>query len=159
DNDRLAALVAHLVRADALLLLSDVDALYTGDPRVPGARRIRTVHEPADLDGVRLGGSGRVGTGGMGTKVEAARLPGVPVVLTNAGSAGAALAGEDVGTYFHPPGARPSARSQWLAHATTGQGSLRLDPGAVEAVVHRQKSLLPAGVVGVEGDFSAGDPV
>jgi glutamate 5-kinase len=159
DNDRLAALVAHLVRADALLLLSDVDALYTGDPRAPESRRVPEVREPADLDGVRLGGSGRVGTGGMVTKVEAARIAGVPVVLTNAGSAGAALAGKDVGTYFHPVGERPSARAQWLAHATTGQGSLRLDPGAVDAVVRRRKSLLPAGVIGVEGDFSAGDPV
>jgi glutamate 5-kinase len=159
DNDRLAALVAHLVRADALILLSDVDALYTGDPRLPGARRIGDVRTPADLDGVRLGGSGRVGTGGMVTKVEAARIAGVPVVLTDAASVGAALAGEDVGTYFHPAGARPSARRQWLAHATTGQGRLRLDPGAVDAVVRRGKSLLPAGITGVEGDFSAGDPV
>jgi glutamate 5-kinase len=159
DNDRLAALVAHLVRADALILLSDVDALYTGDPRQPGARRIEAVREPADLDGVHLGGSGRVGTGGMVTKVEAARIAGVPVVLTNADSAAAALAGEDVGTYFHPVGARPSARRQWLAHATTGQGRLRLDAGAVEAVVRRRKSLLPAGVTGVDGDFNAGDPV
>jgi glutamate 5-kinase len=159
DNDRLAALVAHLVRADALILLSDVDALYTGDPRLPGSRRIEHVRGPADLDGVRLGGSGRVGTGGMVTKVEAARIAGVPVVLTDAASVGAALAGEEVGTYFHPPGTRPSARRQWLAHATTGQGRLRLDPGAVEAVVRRGKSLLPAGITGVEGDFNAGDPV
>ncbi|MEV5748429.1 glutamate 5-kinase [Actinoallomurus sp. NPDC052308] len=159
DNDRLAALVAHLIRADALILLSDVDALYTGDPREPGARRIQDVREPADLDGVRLGGSGRVGTGGMVTKVEAARIAGVPVVLTNADSAGPALAGENVGTYFHPAGAQPSTRRLWLAHATTGQGRVRLDPGAVEAVVRHRKSLLPAGVTGVEGDFSAGDPV
>jgi glutamate 5-kinase len=159
DNDRLAALVAHLVRADALILLSDVDALYTGDPREPGARRIEDVREPADLNGVRLGGSGRVGTGGMVTKVEAARIAGVPVVLTDADSAGAALAGENVGTYFHPAGVQPSSRRLWLAHATTGHGRLRLDPGAVDAVVHRRKSLLPAGVTGVEGDFSAGDPV
>ncbi len=159
DNDRLAALVAHLVRADALILLSDVDALYTGDPRKPGARRIADVREPADLDGVSLGGSGRVGTGGMVTKVEAARIAGVPVVLTDAASAAAALAGGDAGTYFHPVGARQSSRRLWLAHATTGQGRLRLDPGAVEAVARGGKSLLPAGVTGVEGDFSAGDPV
>jgi glutamate 5-kinase len=159
DNDRLAALVAHLIRADALILLSDVDALYTGDPRQPGARRIAQVREPADLDGVRLGGSGRVGRGGMVTKVEAARIAGVPVVLTNADSAAAALAGEDAGTYFHPVGDRQSTRRLWLAHATTGQGRLRLDAGAVEAVVRRRKSLLPAGVTGVDGDFAAGDPV
>jgi len=163
DNDRLAALVAHLVRADALILLSDVDALYTGDPRQGDARRITDVYGPADLAGVKLGGSGRVGTGGMVTKVEAARIAGgasVPVVLTNAASAAAALAGEPVGTYFHPTRTqRPSTRLLWLAHATTGQGRLVLDPGAVDAVVRRRKSLLPAGVVGVEGDFSAGDPV
>lgn len=162
DNDRLAALVAHLTRADALILLSDVDALYTGDPRQPGTTRIEEVRGDGDLAGVRLGGSGRVGTGGMVTKVEAARIAtgaGLPVVLTDAASAAAALAGEPVGTYFHPDGRRPSTRHLWLAHATTGQGSLVLDHGAVEAVVRRRKSLLPAGVVGVQGEFVAGDPV
>jgi glutamate 5-kinase len=160
DNDRLAALVAHLTRADALVLLSDVDALYTGDPARPGTRRIDDVHGPQDLKDVELGGSGRVGTGGMITKVEAARIAGVPVVLTNAAAAERALAGEAVGTYFHPAeGRRLSTRHLWLAHATTGQGRVMLDPGAVDAVVRRRKSLLPAGVVGVQGDFAAGDPV
>ncbi|MFI6521094.1 glutamate 5-kinase [Spirillospora sp. NPDC050679] len=159
DNDRLAALVAHLTRADALVLLSDVDALYTGDPRQPGARRIDQVHGPGDLAGVKLGASGRVGTGGMITKVEAARIAGVPVVLTNAAQAAQALAGEPVGTYFHPQGARRSTRHLWLAHATTGHGRVVLDAGAVEAVVRRGKSLLPAGVTGVQGEFAAGDPV
>ncbi|GAA4081969.1 glutamate 5-kinase [Actinomadura miaoliensis] len=163
DNDRLAALVAHLTRADALLLLSDVDALYTGDPRRPGARRVEQVREPADLAGIRIGGPNqarKVGTGGMITKIEAARIAGVPVVLTNAASAAPALAGEPVGTYFHPSReSRMSTRHLWLAHATTGQGRIVLDAGAVEAVVKRRKSLLPAGVTGVEGDFAAGDPV
>lgn len=160
DNDRLAALVAHLIRADALVLLSDVDALYTGDPRLPGSRRLSDVRGPEDLRDVRLGGSGRVGTGGMVTKVEAARIAGIPVVLTNAASAAEALAGDEVGTLFHPAeGRRMSTRDLWLAHATTGQGRVMLDPGAVEAVVRRRKSLLPAGVTGVEGDFAAGDPV
>jgi len=159
DNDRLAALVAHLTQADALILLSDVDALYTGDPRKSDARRIDEVREPADLEGIELGRSGRVGTGGMVTKVEAARIAGIPVVLTNAASAARALAGEPVGTYFHPDARRRSTRHLWLAHATTGQGRIVLDPGAVEAVVQRRKSLLPAGVTGVEGEFAAGDPV
>jgi glutamate 5-kinase len=159
DNDRLAALVAHLVRADALVLLSDVDALYTGDPRLPGSKRVSEVRSPVDLDGIELGRSGRVGTGGMITKVEAARIAGIPVVLTNAASAAAALAGEPVGTYFHPYTPRRSTRHLWLAHATTGHGSLLLDAGAVEAVVRRRKSLLPAGVTGVRGEFAAGDPV
>ncbi|WP_344897992.1 glutamate 5-kinase [Actinomadura meridiana] len=160
DNDRLAALVAHLTRADALVLLSDVDALYTGDPRKPGARRIEDVHGPDDLRDVELGGSGRVGTGGMVTKVEAARIAGIPVVLTNAASAARALAGEPVGTLFHPARSRRmSTEDLWLAHATTGQGRVMLDPGAVDAVVRHHKSLLPAGVTGVSGEFAAGDPV
>ncbi len=167
DNDRLAALVAHLIRADALVLLSDVDALYDGDPRRPGAVRIEEVKAADDLAGVRLGpaggrAGGRVGTGGMVTKVEAARIAtgaGVPVVLTNTASVSAALAGQPVGTFFHPGGRRPSTRHLWLEHATTGLGRLTLDHGAVDAVVRRRKSLLPAGVTGVQGEFAAGDPV
>ncbi|QSI49835.1 glutamate 5-kinase [Thermobispora bispora] len=162
DNDRLAALVAHLVHADGMVLLSDVDALYDGDPRRPGARPITEVRGPEDLKGVELGTSGRVGTGGMITKVQAARIAtgaGVPVVLTAAAYAAQALAGAEVGTFFHPSGRRPGTRLLWLAHATTGRGRLYLDDGAVAAVVLRRKSLLPAGVVKVEGDFAAGDPV
>ncbi|MCD0452875.1 glutamate 5-kinase [Actinocorallia sp. API 0066] len=163
DNDRLAALVAHLVQADALVLLSDVDALYTGDPKLPGSLRITDVRSPADLEGVETGSAGsKVGTGGMVTKVEAARIAtgaGVHTVLTSAASAERALAGDPVGTYFHPNGQRPSTRMLWLAHATTGHGKIILDDGAVQAVVHRRKSLLPAGVTGVRGDFAAGDPV
>jgi glutamate 5-kinase len=162
DNDRLAALVAHLVRADALILFSDVDGLYDGDPRRAGARRLAEVRGAGDLTGVQLGRSSRVGTGGMVTKVEAAKIAtgaGIPVVLAAAASAAAVLAGDPAGTFFHPNGRRPSTRRLWLAHATTGRGRLELDPGAVEAVVGRRKSLLPAGVTGVTGDFSAGDPV
>ncbi|WP_200926635.1 glutamate 5-kinase [Sphaerimonospora mesophila] len=162
DNDRLAALVAHLTHADGMVLLSDVDALYDGDPRRAGASRIAEVRGPEDLEGVELGTSGRVGTGGMITKVEAARIAtgaGVPVVLTAAAHAAQALAGADVGTYFHPGGRHPGTRLLWLAYATTGRGRLHLDEGAVEAVVARRMSLLPAGVVKVEGDFAEGDPV
>ncbi|MGW4422746.1 glutamate 5-kinase [Streptosporangium sp. NPDC004631] len=162
DNDRLAALVAHLTHAEALVLLSDVDALYDGDPRRPGARRLGQVRGPEDLLGVELGKGGTVGTGGMVTKVQAARIAtgaGVPVVLTAAAHAAQALAGADVGTYFHPGGRHPGTRLLWLAHATTGRGRLHLDAGAVEAVVGRRKSLLPAGVTAVEGEFAAGDPV
>ncbi|MFE1785568.1 glutamate 5-kinase, partial [Streptomyces sp. NPDC059506] len=107
DNDRLAALVAHLVHADLLVLLSDVDGLYDGDPRIPGTTRIDEVRGEEDLEGVSIGSAGRagVGTGGMVTKVEAARIAsdaGIPVVLTSAVHAADALAGRRTGTLFHP---------------------------------------------------------
>ncbi|URM91417.1 glutamate 5-kinase [Streptomyces sp. MRC013] len=164
DNDRLAALVAHLVRADLLVLLSDVDGLYDGDPSRPGTSRIEEVRGPEDLAGVEIGSAGKagVGTGGMVTKVEAARIAaaaGIPVVLTSAGRAADALAGRDTGTYFHRTGRRSAGRLLWLAHASAPRGALVLDEGAVRAVVHGKKSLLPAGIAAVEGDFGAGDPV
>ncbi|WP_405799550.1 glutamate 5-kinase [Streptomyces sp. NBC_01506] len=164
DNDRLAALVAHLVRADLLVLLSDVDGLYDGDPGKPGTSRIARVDGPADLVGVSMGSAGKagLGTGGMVTKVEAARIAaaaGIPVVLTSAGRAGDGLAGRDTGTYFGRTGRRSADRLLWLAHASTPQGALTLDDGAVRAVVERRTSLLPAGIAAVEGEFSAGDPV
>ncbi|MFI7540126.1 glutamate 5-kinase [Actinoplanes sp. NPDC049599] len=164
DNDRLAALVAALVHADLLVLLSDVDALYTGDPASPAARRLTVIRDEADLADVSIGSAGRsgVGTGGMVTKVEAARIAtgfGIPVVLTAAPLAAAALAGDDVGTLFHAVARRPTARLFWLAHATSPRGRLHLDPGAVTAVVARRKSLLPAGITAVDGSFVSGDPV
>jgi glutamate 5-kinase len=164
DNDRLAALVAHLVRADLLVLLSDVDGLYDGDPSRPGTARVAEVRGPADLTGIEIGSAGKagVGTGGMVTKVEAARIAaaaGIPVVLTSASRAADALAGRDTGTYFHRTGRRSAGRLLWLAHASAPQGALTLDEGAVHAVVQGRKSLLPAGIAAVEGDFAAGDPV
>ncbi len=166
DNDRLAALVAHVTRAKALILLSDVDGLYDGDPRRGAVRRIAEVRDEADLPGIRLrspAGPGRgPGIGGMATKVEAALIAsaaGIPVVVAEAASAPAALAGEPVGTYFAVHGRRPATRLLWLKHAAVARGSLHLDSGAVEAVVTRHASLLPAGITGVEGVFDAGDPV
>jgi glutamate 5-kinase len=163
DNDRLAALVAHLVHADALLLLSDVDALYDGPPTRAGTSRIPLVRGPADLTDVRIGGSGSgVGTGGMTTKVEAAGIAtaaGITTVLTSTARFTDAMAGHDVGTVFVPTGSRRASRLLWLAHATTPRGRLLLDQGAVHAVVDRRKSLLPAGIVAVEGSFEDGDPV
>ncbi len=163
DNDRLAALVSHLVRADALVLLTDVDGLYDRPPKRPGARRITHVSGPQDLAGVEIGRRGSsVGTGGMSTKlasVEIATGSGIPVVLTSAENAAAALAGEPVGTWFTATGRRGSTRLLWLAHAASTEGRLVLDPGAVRAVVDRRMSLLPAGITAVEGEFEAGDPV
>lgn len=164
DNDRLAALVAHLVRADLLVLLSDVDGLYDGDPAKPGTSRIDEVRGPDDIAHVQIGSAGKagVGTGGMVTKVEAARIAaaaGIPVVLTSASHAADALAGRATGTHFHRTGRRSADRLLWLAHASTPQGALILDDGAVRAIVDGHKSLLPAGIAAVEGDFAAGDPV
>jgi glutamate 5-kinase len=163
DNDRLAALVSHLVRADALVLLTDVDALYDGPPSRPGTRRITEVHSAADLDGIEVGSRGSaVGTGGMVTKIAAAEIAtasGIPVVLTSTAQAAEALAGQPVGTWFTPTGRRGSTRMLWLAHAAVARGRLVLDDGAVRAVVDRRTSLLPAGISAVEGDFEAGDPV
>ena len=164
DNDRLAALVAHLVHADLLLLLSDVDGLYDGPPRDPRSTLLSEVASEDDLDSVTIGkpGSAGLGTGGMQTKVESARIAtgaGIPVVLTSADQAGPALAGEPVGTMFHATGRRRPTRLLWLAHATEPKGSLVLDDGAVRALVERPASLLPAGITGVTGTFAAGDPV
>ncbi|MGW4377775.1 glutamate 5-kinase [Streptomyces albidoflavus] len=164
DNDRLAALVAHLVRADLLVLLSDVDGLYDGDPARPTSSRIQNVHGPEDLEGVEIGSAGKagVGTGGMVTKVEAAQIAanaGIDVVLTSASQAADALAGHPTGTHFHQRGRRSAGRLLWLQHASTPKGALTLDDGAVRAVVERRTSLLPAGVEAVEGEFTAGDPV
>ncbi len=164
DNDRLAALVAHLVGADALVLLSDVDALYDGDPRRPGAQRVTEVTGPADVDGVRAGsvGASGLGTGGMASKLAAARLAasaGIPVLLAGAADAARALGAADVGTAFAVTGPRLSARRFWLGHAAGATGRLRLDDGAVAAVVGRRRSLLAAGITDVEGSFDAGDVV
>lgn len=151
DNDRLASLVAHLVAADALVLLTDVDALYDGPPSEPGTSRIPVVTSSADLAHVRLGGTGsKVGTGGMITKVDAARIAtgaGIPTLLTGAANITAALAGEDVGTLFEPTAPRPSSRLLWLAHASAPVGRLVVDDGAVRALTGRRASLLPAGIV------------
>ena len=162
DNDRLAALVAHLVGADALVLLSDVGGLYDSDPRLGAARLVPEVTGPADTHGVRAGNGGALGTGGMASKLDAATLAaqaGVPVLLAAATQVRRALGPADVGTAFAPTGARLSARRFWLRHAAGAAGRLRLDDGAVRAVVHRRRSLLAAGITGVEGDFEAGDVV
>ena len=161
DNDRLAALVAHLVRADALFLLSDVDALYTAHPSSAGAERITEVPNLDELvaDTSRLGS--RVGTGGMTTKIEAARIAvgaGIPVVLAAAEDVADALEGR-TGTVFHASGKRRSSRLNWLAHASRPAGELELDEGAVKAITKGKASLLPAGITAVRGSFHAGEPV
>ncbi|KFI98709.1 glutamate 5-kinase [Bifidobacterium stellenboschense] len=164
DNDRLSALVANLVRADALILLTDVDGLYTAPPSEPGSKRISYVPNVVDALGeVKVGGTGsKVGTGGMVTKLEAARVAavsGIPTVLTRAGLAGPALMGDPVGTAFAPVKRRGSTRRLWIGFAAEPRGTIIVDAGAAEAVRGGRASLLAAGAVEVRGAFSAGDPV
>lgn len=163
DNDRLAALVAHLISADALILLSDVDALYDSDPRRGDATAVSMVGDPSDLDGVVAGAGGPLGTGGMGSKLAAARLAadaGVPVLLTSAERAADALAARPgVGTVFAPRPERMTARRFWVRHAADSRGGVVLDDGAVRAVTGARRSLLLAGVTGIEGMFHFGDVV
>ena len=163
DNDRLSALVANLVRADALVL-TDVDALYTAPPKDPAARRIGFVpNVVATLGKVTVtGSSSGVGTGGMITKLEAARVAavsGIPTVLTCASNAGPALMGDPVGTAFAPVKHRGTSRRLWIGFAAAPRGTLTVDEGASKAVRGGRASLLAAGTVGVNGEFSAGDPV
>ena len=164
DNDRLAALVSHLVHADLLILLSDIDALYDAPPTSANAKQITDVRDFALLDEAQIGGAGNagVGSGGMVTKVEAARIAtgaGIPVVLTSLANVSSAVNGAEIGTLFHANGVRTSSRALWLAHASLPKGKLHLDAGATAAIRDRGTSLLPAGVTKVEGYFSAGDPV
>lgn len=163
DNDRLAALTSHLVRADALVLLTDVDGLYDGPPSRAGSRLIPDVRSPADLAGIEVTGRGSaLGTGGMLTKVQAAQMAtanGTAVLLTSARRAGEALAGAEVGTFFTATGRRSPARRLWLAHAAEIRGRLQLDAGAAHAVTSGKRSLLAAGITAVDGDFEAGDVV
>lgn len=163
DNDRLAAVVADLVGADGLVLLTDVDSLYDGPPSKGGSQRVPLVATDADLEAVTIGGTGSaVGSGGMVTKVEAAGIAGaagIPTLLTRLADVAAGLDGADVGTVFAPAAATRASRKRWLAHATSAKGRLVIDDGAVTAVTERRTSLLPAGITEVVGSFAAGDPV
>ena len=167
DNDNLSALVASLIDADLLVLLTDVDGLYTDDPTVNArARKLETVEavtdEIARLARDRTGG---VSVGGMVTKLQAARkaaAAGVPMIIASGRAPGVLrriLAGEPVGTYFAPKAARLTARKRWIAFAVPPQGKLTVDAGALQALTQHGKSLLPSGIIEVEGDFASGEVV
>ena len=167
DNDNLAALVAHLIDADLLVILTDVDGLYTGDPRVdPEARRLETVDAVTEeIERLVWDADGQISVGGMSTKLEAARKvtsSGIPMVIASGrvpGTLRRVLRGEPLGTYFVPRGDRLAGRKRWIAFAVPPQGRLTVDAGARSALVERGKSLLPSGVVEVEGEFHAGEVV
>ncbi len=167
DNDHLSALVATLLGADLLVILTDLDGLYTADPRRdPHARLVHEVpkrstglHFWADESGTGLG------TGGMVTKVEAARraaASGIPTIIANGlveGTLGRIVRGEAVGTIFQASASRMRSRKRWLAFATEPRGRITVDVGAKEALIRHGKSLLPSGVVSVDGGFEGGEVV
>ena len=167
DNDRLASLVAHNMAAGLLLLLTDLDGLYTADPRRdPTAALVSRVeaNDPLLAITADVGGSGR-GSGGMASKLEAARIAswsGVPTVIANAARPDVllgAVRGEPVGTRFEARKRRLGARKLWIAFAARVAGTVTVDAGARRALVERSTSLLPAGVVDVEGSFVDADTV
>ncbi|MBM3656122.1 MAG: glutamate 5-kinase [Actinobacteria bacterium] len=163
DNDRIAALVSHLIGADLLVLVTDVDALYDANPKKVAAKKISQVDSLEQLAGAQIGGAGtRMGSGGMVTKIEAARIStqaGIPMLLTCLAEISQALSGAEIGTYFAALSERKSSRLLWLAHAASSNGRLVIDAGAVSALRARGTSLLPAGVKAVEGEFSSGDTI
>ena len=163
DNDRIAALVSHLVGADLLVLVTDVDALYDAPPSQVGAKKISVVESLDTLSEAEIGGAGsKVGSGGMLTKIEAARIAtgaGIPMLLTSLQEVGQSVTGAELGTLFVAAANKKPSRLLWLEHAATPRGRLILDDGAVSALQERGVSLLPAGVTAVEGDFSSGDTV
>ena len=167
DNDNLSALVASLVDAELLVLLTDVDGLYTADPSVtPGARKLDTVETITDdVLGMVWDRFEQVSVGGMATKLAAAQKAagaGIPMVIANGHEEGVlarVLNGETVGTYFAPRADRLAARKRWIAFAVPPQGRLTVDAGALRALRDEGRSLLPSGVVAVEGEFAAGEVV
>jgi len=167
DNDHLSALVATLLGADLLVILTDLDGLYTADPRRdPNARLVHEV--PRRSTGLHFwaneSGTG-FGTGGMVTKVEAARraaASGIPTIIANGlveGTLGRIVRGEAVGTIFQASASRMRSRKRWLAFATERRGRITVDAGAKEALIRNGKSLLPSGVVSVDGGFEGGEVV
>lgn len=166
DNDTLSARVAAAASADLLVLLSDVPGLFTADPRQDPTARLIPVARPADMEAAKAGRPGSpLGTGGMQTKLEAARIAsrcGIPMVLAGASVPGVLagiLAGEPVGTFFPAVAGQLSGRKRWIAFGAEPRGELWVDAGAAAALVRRGKSLLPVGITRVVGRFGRGDQV
>ena len=166
DNDNLSAMVANLADADLLMLLTDTAGLYTADPHQnPKAKLIKRVDKiDASIEAIAGGSSSVRGTGGMATKVEAAKLAtasGVAVVIANGREPNVIVRlaeGEAMGTYFKPVASKLEGRKRWLL-SQASRGELYVDAGAATALRKQNKSLLPAGVTKVSGEFERGDVV
>jgi len=166
DNDHLAALVASMLGAQLLVMLSDVEGMLDRPPSEDGAKLIPTIADPADLDLSRIGGSGSVvGSGGMRTKIGAAQVAvrsGMHVVIAHARRPDVIVEvahGEGIGTWFVARPARMEARRLWIAFALRIHGQVHVDDGAVRVLRAGSASLLGVGVTGCEGSFTAGDAV
>lgn len=166
DNDTLGALVANAVEADALILLTDQKGLYEADPRHhPDAAFVEEARAEDRRLAAMAGGGGALGRGGMATKVRAARLAarsGAQTVIASGREPDVLVrlfAGENIGTLLVPEREPMAARKQWIAGQLQARGELVLDAGAVRALVSHGRSLLPAGVLAVSGDFSRGEMV
>jgi glutamate 5-kinase len=164
DNDRLAAMVGHLVGAGLLLLLTDTEGIYSADPRTNhDATLLHAVeHTDSILDHLTSGGAGPLGSGGISTKVAAARMAawsGVPTVIALADAENVAVMaarGDEVGTWIEPRGQRLPARKLWIAFGQPSEGRITVDAGALSAITRSGSSLLPVGVTDVNGDFRSG---
>jgi glutamate 5-kinase len=167
DNDNLSALVTNLVNADLLIILSDIDGLYDRDPRqFKNARLIPLVSQiTEEMEEGAAGTSSPISIGGMVTKLEAARKAaffGVPTILANGlvpGIIERILQGEEIGTLFVPQLNKLTSRKHWIAFTLKPKGKIMVDEGAKKAICQKGKSLLPSGVISVEGKFSVGDAV
>ncbi len=167
DNDLLSGLVTNLVDADILIILSDVDGLFTADPSVnPGATLIPVVEEIGkDIESIAGDSISIEGTGGMLSKVETAKKVaeyGIPTIILNGNVSGLlekALDGHEAGTIFLPKKSRLTSRKHWIAYALPASGRLILDNGARDALLLKGKSLLPSGIAGIQGEFEIGDAV
>jgi glutamate 5-kinase len=167
DNDFLAAQVALLLDARLLVLLTNVDGLYSADPGLdPGAELVAEVSDLDRLEGLAIGDrTSAFGSGGMRSKVAAAEMAGeagIPAVICNGTSAGtltAAAAGEEVGTRFSAQAGKASSFKLWLKYAKPAQGRIVVDEGAARVLRERGSSLLPVGIVAADGEFAAGDAV
>ena len=167
DNDRLAAIVSHLVSAGILVVLTDTKGLYSDDPNKNSAAELFDEIRSNDrtLDVVLKGEAGRFGSGGAATKIAAARMAawsGIPTVIADAGEddvVARAVSGEDVGTWVAPHQTRLPARKLWIAFGQPADGTVRIDDGAVDALVGSGSSLLAVGVLSVDGEFGERAPV
>jgi glutamate 5-kinase len=167
DNDSLSAMVAGLIDADFLLILSDVDGLYDSDPRTNNQACLQSeVYEITDLmeeNSTRRGSS--FSSGGMLTKLNAARMcmaSGIPMIIANSDEEDIirrVIDGEELGTLFVPREEKMHARMKWIAFGTVPQGNITIDSGAVSALVNKGKSLLPSGIISVDGEFERGTVV